>query len=94
MVSLAELRDRRAGEAGAQPCDGKEAALRIWIKTEHVRGNQHLLRSRCREMQMLRKKTQISLRAQNTVEGLKTDHVPSGFIDRVRGKVSICSNGR
>lgn len=25
MVSSTELRDRRAGEAGVQPCDGKDA---------------------------------------------------------------------
>lgn len=34
MVSSTELRDRRAGETGAQPCDGKEAELRILMKTE------------------------------------------------------------
>lgn len=155
MVSSPELRDRRAGEAGAQPCNGKEAELRILIKTEEIIKvqrkltvrvdywpqipmfqfiiwltglNQLLLgslqcscqaplvtlschiqalcvsqpvcgaflylRSRCREVQMFRKKTHITLSPPNTVEGLKTDRIPSGFIDRVRGKVSIVSNGR
>lgn len=36
MVSSTELGDRRAGEAGAQPCDGKEAAVEdIEKKWEH-----------------------------------------------------------
>lgn len=35
-VSSTELRDRRAGEGGAQPWDGKEAEVSMWVKAEDI----------------------------------------------------------
>lgn len=46
MVSSTELRDRQAGEAGVQPCDGKDAVEDIDVNRVHDKSLEEINQSK------------------------------------------------